>query len=168
MFLFFACNPNSLDVPTGQLSSSSSEWGMVNASEEFEFSEDELILLEDINAIRLNIGLDEFEPEPLIGSLARLHSENMAIGDIDLGHDGFQSRIASLYGDIDVISAAENVGSNRNLGDAIDAWLDSDGHADNILGDYNLSGVGISEDADGQLYLTQIFVLGSVLSLPEE
>ena len=61
---------------------------MVNAAEGFEFSEDELILLEDINTIRLNIGLDEFEPEPLIGSLARLHSENMAVGDIDLGHDG--------------------------------------------------------------------------------
>ena len=70
-----------------------------------------------------------------------------------------------MYGDIDVISAAENVGSNGNLDEAIDAWLDSDGHADNILGDYNLSGVGISEDADGQFYLTQNFVLGSVLSL---
>ena len=146
----------------------SADWSMVSTSDEFEFSDDELVLLEDINTIRLNIGLDELEPEPLIGSLARFHSESMAVGDVDLGHDGFQSRIASLYGDIEVISAAENVASNQNLDDAIDAWLDSDGHADNILGDYNLSGVGISEDAAGQLYLTQIFVLGSVLTLPEE
>ena len=168
LFLFFACSPNSFDVPTGTVNNPSNEWGLVSTSDSFEFTEEELFVFDDINLIRGNIGLEPLEPEPLIGALARYHSERMAFGDTALGHSGFQSRIASLYGEIEVISAAENVASNHSSEEAINAWLDSDGHADNILGDYNLSGVGISEDDDGQLYLTQIFVLGAVLSSSDD
>ena len=165
MFIFLlACSPNPLDVPTGELSSSSGDWGLVSTVEPFEFSEEELRLFEDINIIRNEIGLNSLEPETHIGALARYHSENMALGDTELGHSGFQSRIASLYGDIEVISAAENVAFNDSPEQAVNEWLDSDGHADNILGDYNLSGVGISEDESGRLYITQIFVLGAVLN----
>ena len=167
MIFLFACISNPIDVPYGEGGASASEWGMIGISEDFEFSEDELMVLDDINSIREDIGLEPLASDLRIGAIARLHSEDMALGEIDLGHEGFHSRIASLYGDIEVFSAAENVASNDTLEDAVDDWLDSSGHADNILGDYNLSGVGVSEDAEGQLYLTQIFILGQLL-IPSE
>ena len=37
-------------------------------------------------------------------------------------------------------------------------WLNSQGHRENIEGDYNMTGIGISKSADGTPYFTEIFI----------
>jgi uncharacterized protein YkwD len=163
-FYLFACQPNNVDFPQHSHQTSMTPWGVTSVDPEFIFSDEELHLMEEINGIRNELGLQELEAEIMIGSLARAHSENMANGEIDLGHQGFQSRIASLYGNLEVVSAAENVALGQDIEGVINQWLDSQGHADNILGDYNLSGTGIVIDDNEQLFFTQIFVLGESLN----
>ena len=57
----------------------------------------------------------------------------------------------------------ENVATNQGFPDpaetAVQGWLDSPPHRENIEGDFNLAGVGIAENADGLFYFTQIFAL---------
>ena len=40
---------------------------------------------------------------------------------------------------------------------AVEMWLESEGHRDNIEGPYTLSGIG-SYERDGAIYFTQIFL----------
>ena len=59
-------------------------------------------------------------------------------------------------------SAAENVAFNKGYiqpdATAVKGWLDSPGHHQNILGRYNLTGIGVAQNAKGEYYFTQIFV----------
>jgi len=51
--------------------------------------------------------------------------------------------------------------------DAVAAWMASEGHRKNILGevyDYNWIGVGVCEGLDGKLYWVQLFVTSSALA----
>ena len=40
----------------------------------------------------------------------------------------------------------------------VDGWIDSDGHRENIEGDYNIIGIAAVKDANGRYYFTQIFL----------
>jgi uncharacterized protein YkwD len=40
----------------------------------------------------------------------------------------------------------------------VDAWIASRGHRQNILGNYNLTGIGIAHNKKGWGYYTQIFI----------
>ena len=40
----------------------------------------------------------------------------------------------------------------------VDGWIKSPGHRQNIVGRYNLTGIGIVRDRAGKLYYTQLFV----------
>lgn len=136
----------------------------IEINEDFLFSNDEFQLMEDINIIRTNTDLPELLPLESIGYLARFHSEEMASGAVELGHNGFYERILSLNKSIEIYTAAENIGANSDnypLESALEGWMDSKDHKENILGDYNYSGVGIAYDEDDAVYLTQIFVFGT-------
>jgi hypothetical protein len=39
----------------------------------------------------------------------------------------------------------------------VDGWIKSPGHRHNIVGRYNLTGIGIVRDSAGKLYYTQLF-----------
>jgi len=57
-------------------------------------------------------------------------------------------------------SMAENVALGQTTAqEAVDSWLSSEGHKQNIEGSYNLTGVGVAQGSDGDLYFTQIFLL---------
>lgn len=57
---------------------------------------------------------------------------------------------------------AENVGFNYGLArpekTMVAAWINSQGHRINILGNYDYTGVGITQSAEGKIYITQLFV----------
>lgn len=69
----------------------------------------------------------------------------------------------------------ENVGwSSNSAGDALSsvvrrmhqAFMDSDGHRANILGDFNQVGVGVDIDRDGTMWATVVFIDGPIVYEP--
>ncbi|WP_193195661.1 CAP domain-containing protein [Nostoc sp. MG11] len=91
---------------------------------------------------------------------ARIHSQNMANGRVSFGHSGFRQRVQAIA--IPYISAGENVAYNQGYNDpakqAVQGWLQSQGHLANIKGNYNLTGIGVATGPNGRIYLTQIFL----------
>lgn len=98
-----------------------------------------------------------------IAQAARAHSKDMATGEVDFGHDGFDDRVSHLKTVMTGLwGAGENVLMTDNLDQvarkAVALWLRSPHHLENIRGDYNYSGLGVWQDKDGAVYFTQIFV----------
>jgi len=101
---------------------------------------------------------------------ARNHSVNMANKTVPFGHDGFDMRYNVLRGLIpNLRSMRENVAYNQGYQQpgktAVQSWLNSPGHYANIMGNFNLTGVGVAKDSQGRHYFTQIFVKTSSTNL---
>jgi uncharacterized protein YkwD len=126
-----------------------------------EFYEMEQDVLLQINEYRQSQFLSLLRWNETIADYCRTHSLNMAAGAVDFGHDGFDDRVDGIAQTISYKYAAENVASN-NYSDpvttAVEGWLNSPGHLENIEGDYNLTGIGVAQDEDGVYYFTQIFI----------
>ena len=115
-----------------------------------------------VNDHRVLEDLEELHIHDVLVEIAREHSMDMALGVLPLGHDGFDERTEEVleYFEHSTYEIAENVGMAR--GDdasqvAVDMWLESTGHRDNIEGPYTLSGIG-SYERDGVIYFTQLFL----------
>ena len=118
---------------------------------------------EQINAYRVEQGLAPLTLDPIIGESARGHSEDMLSGSVDFGHDGFDQRVEWIADTIAYVSAGENVAWNQGYDDpvgvAVQGWIDSPPHHENMVGDYDLTGIGVATGPEGRVYFTQIFVL---------
>ncbi len=61
------------------------------------------------------------------------------------------------------VGAAENLAVNKGYANpavqAVQGWRKSPGHHANLIGNFNLTGVGITRSADGTYYFTQIYLL---------
>jgi len=98
-----------------------------------------------------------------IAKVARCHSKDMAVGDVDFGHEGFNKRVTELRTTmIGLRGAGENVlktdDPDQVAQKAVELWLKSPHHLANIRGDFNYSGMGVWVDDQGMIYFTQIFV----------
>jgi len=115
-----------------------------------------------INDYRASKGLPTLTLHAVISEQSRLHSRNMAEGEVPFSHDGFDERIEAIRTRITVIRGSENVAFNSGYADpartAVNGWIQSTGHRNNIEGDYNLTGIGVWKNSAGAWYLTQIFV----------
>ncbi len=91
---------------------------------------------------------------------ASIHSRDMAKKAVSVGHDHFNTRIQRLYKEIkDCRGGAENVAYWRyDAKKLVDGWIASPGHRQNIMGNYNLTGIGIAHGKSGWGYFTQIFL----------
>lgn len=114
-----------------------------------------------INQYRVDQGLAPLTMSDVITTQCRNHSRNMADGTVPFSHDGFQDRVDAISIQISISHAAENVATNSGYSDpaqvAVDGWIKSEGHKKNIEGNYDLTGVGVSQSAEGGYYLTQMF-----------
>ena len=151
---------------------SAENWCYGDELSDFEFSDDELEMLDLINAYRYQIDPDlpELSILPEASLVARLHSEEMANAEVEFGHDGFEERIEVLTEVLDFHSAAENVGYSQSRFNALNTtfedWIQSPSHLQNIEGDYEWTGIGVHSeewiDAEGktqhEFYVTQIFL----------
>lgn len=98
--------------------------------------------------------------------MARLHSDSMARQEFfdHTGPDGRDMRERAHESNIRGWSAmAENIAYNQGFNDpaafAVERWMRSTKHRDNILNDsFTRSAVGIARSADGRVYLTQVFI----------
>jgi len=115
-----------------------------------------------VNQYRQQVGLSPLLLRLEISEVAREHSQNMANKTVTFGHDGFQKRTNDIKNKIIFKKAAENVAMNNNMPrpsqTAVQGWIRSEGHKQNMEGDYNLTGVGIIRSVDGSFYFTQIFI----------
>ena len=117
---------------------------------------------DQVNQYRASRGLPALALDSRISQQARTHSQNMASGTVPFSHQGFSQRVEALGTVIPYSGAAENVAYNQSYADpatqAVQGWLNSTGHRTNIEGNYNLTGIGIAKNAQGEYYFTQIFI----------
>lgn len=117
---------------------------------------------EQVNRYRTQQGFSPLRLDPIVSQQARQHSQAMAAGRVPFGHQGFDRRIEVISRQISYRAAAENVGYNQGYDDpaarAVQGWLDSPGHRQNIKGDFDLTGIGIAKNEKDEYYFTQIFL----------
>lgn len=117
---------------------------------------------QQINQYRKSIGLNSLTWDETISEQSKIHSVNMASGKLPLGHDQFKQRAEVIMTKITYNQVAENVAFNSGYTDpvtqAVQGWLKSPGHKKNIEGKYDLTGIGIVKNSQGEYYFTQIFV----------
>lgn len=116
-------------------------------------------ILQLVNEHRVSQGMTTVQSEPACQREARIHSENMATGEVDFGHDGFADRFDLLQSEIQAIKMGENVALGQTTAEEVmEDWINSPGHKANIEGDFTHLGVGVFETNTGTKYFTQIFV----------
>lgn len=94
---------------------------------------------------------------------ARHHSINMANKSVPFSHQGSDARFKALTKSIPSLRFfGENVAYNQGYSNpsetAVSGWMESPGHYENIMGDFNLTGIGVEKNAKGEYYFTQLFV----------
>ncbi len=115
-----------------------------------------------INDYRAGRGLAALAWNDDIAALARAKSAAMADGSVPFSHDGFNSRFNELKTALGAVAMGENIAYNYLADDpaglAVGDWIKSDGHRENIEGNYDLTGIGVIRNAAGYYYFTQIFI----------
>ena len=127
-----------------------------------EYSDIEKEIFDLVNDYRAENGLPTFSVDAAIIVQCRSHSRDMGKGIVPFGHDGFDARIDEIRKSMNVRGGAENVyfrSSESGVASAtVNAWKNSDGHNKNMLGDYNVAGVGVEVNSNGNVYVTMIHI----------
>lgn len=113
-----------------------------------------------LNSDRLRYGLHALTIDPTLSRIARMKSEDMRDGR-------YFAHTSPIYGDVRQMlttmgysyqAAAENIAHHATVEKAQAAFLSSPGHRRNVLSaNYTRVGIGVAFDAQGYVYLTQIF-----------
>ncbi|AVR46128.1 CAP domain-containing protein [Christiangramia fulva] len=124
----------------------------------YDYSEIEVDILEQINVYRKAKGLNELQSINDISIEAEMHDEYM----IDQGtpsHDNFAQRASYLMNELGAKTVSENVAYGYRTADAVvNAWLKSAEHRHNIEGNLTHFGISVRQDAEGKNYFTNIFI----------
>ncbi|HKB45337.1 MAG TPA: CAP domain-containing protein [Chitinophagaceae bacterium] len=116
-------------------------------------------VLKYTNQFRKAKGLPALIMRNDLNAIADKHSEDMAKGRCDFGHDGYEKRETQVKRIFQSCSMAENVAYGASTGkEVVSLWKNSSGHRRNMLGNYKYIGIGIARDRRGIVYYTQIFV----------
>ena len=116
-------------------------------------TEQQLELIDRINATRTENGLPALYPHPAALAKAQVWAETMA-AEGELRHSELTDGIT---GDWKLIG--ENVGYSGDIATVHQAFLDSPGHRANILDErFNWVGTGYAESDDGRIWVAQVFV----------
>lgn len=130
----------------------------VNIVQYYEYNEDENELLDLINDYRISVGLNRLDKINHISHVCHEHTEYM-IKSNKVGHDHFCERQMHLHDVLGALKVGENIAFNYNTPQsALNAWLKSNYHKENIEGDYTAFGICIDENEQGQKYYTNIFI----------
>ena len=150
LFLFVHCT-------TKPPSSSPTTVSSDNSSSSPKFIED---ILDNVNQYRQSKGLSALTLNKVISAEAEKHSQNMASGRVDFGHDGFSSRIQRISTQLGPAKlSAENVAlGNLSAKQVVTNWINSPAHRENMEGNYTLTGIGTATNKKGVIYFTQIFI----------
>ncbi|MGB3637643.1 MAG: CAP domain-containing protein [Rivularia sp. (in: cyanobacteria)] len=115
-----------------------------------------------INQYRKEKGLPPLKLNGEISKIARQHSKQMADKQVPFGHSGSSSRYNKISKVVPWRGVAENVAYNmgyQNPGkNAVEGWIKSPGHNRNMVGKYQVTGIGVAKNSKGEYYFTQLFV----------
>jgi uncharacterized protein YkwD len=118
----------------------------------------EVEILELINNHRLTLGLNPLADMTLVKSVAFSHTDYMVDNNV-VSHDNFFKRSSYLKEKAGAKSVSENVAYGYTSAETVvKAWLKSEGHRENIEGDYTNFDVSAEESAEGKWYYTNIFI----------
>jgi uncharacterized protein YkwD len=125
----------------------------------YEYSPLELETMALINNYRVSIGLNALEKINHISYKSEEHDHYMIANNV-VNHDAFVARSENIMKVLGAKNVSENVAYNYNSAKgAFDAWLSSEGHRENIEGNFTHFGISIRENpATGKKYYTNIFV----------
>ena len=131
-----------------------------------EYAEDESLTDEEqeflnlINANRENNGIAKLETDSEIQNIARLKAK-------DLVDNNYFSHVSPVYGNVQAMFSdfnieyslvGENIAGNNNLVGAVESWMNSAKHKENILNSgYNYTGVAVIEGEYYGKVFVQIF-----------
>jgi uncharacterized protein YkwD len=127
---------------------------------------DERRAFELVNAERRARGRGPLVIDGELTRMARYHSENMArrgfFNHVD--RDGLDlTGRASVLGLVGWKALGENIAYNQGYDDptafAVERWMISDKHRENILNrEFTHAGIGIATASDGRVFFTQVFM----------
>jgi uncharacterized protein YkwD len=125
----------------------------------YEYSPLELETMALINDYRVSIGLNALEKINHVSYKSEEHDNYMIANNV-VNHDDFVARSENIMKVLGAKNVSENIAYNYNSAEgALDAWLKSEGHKQNIEGDFTHFGISIRENpANGKKYYTNIFV----------
>jgi uncharacterized protein YkwD len=116
----------------------------------------ELSIHQQIDRYRQSLNLPPLTIDPTVSAQARAHSQEMAQAGT-LSHT-----MDSVDRQRKYPTAAENIASIQDSPQpdlvAVQDWIASPGHKQHILGNYNLTGIGVAKNAQGEYFFTQIFI----------
>lgn len=125
----------------------------------YDYTPMELETMALINNYRISKGLIALEKINHVSHKSEEHDVYMIANDV-VNHYNFESRSANIMKVLGAKKVSENVAYNYNSAQGVfDAWLKSEGHKQNIEGDFTHFGISIRENpANGKKYYTNIFV----------
>ena len=116
----------------------------------------ELSIHNQIDRYRQSLNLPPLTIDPTVSAQARAHSQEMAQAGT-LSHTMDSVERQRKYP-----TAAENIASTQADPQpdliAVQDWLASPAHKQHILGNYNLTGIGVAKNDRGEYFFTQIFI----------
>ncbi|MFP4633139.1 MAG: CAP domain-containing protein [Halobacteriales archaeon] len=145
--------------------------------EEPDAREVETLLLDEVNDVRVERGLDRLERETALEEPARSHAEHMAEVR-EVTHEGADGETPfDRYGEHCDVMQAENTASTwfgRNVAyddevvhlsserevaeHLVDEWMTSRGHRETMLGDtWRSAAAGVAVTSDGEVYAAVAF-----------
>lgn len=108
-----------------------------------------------VNSRRSGAGLAPVGSSGALASVARAHSQSMAARNV-LGHsNNLRSAVSEVLPAWQAV--AENVGVGDSVANVNAQFMASATHRANILGNFNLAGVGAVTGDDGRVWVTQVF-----------
>lgn len=126
--------------------------------EPVKYSSIEMEVLDLVNFYREQQGLSELLYLDEGSVQAASHNQHMIEND-EVCHDFFGSRYQALVESVNAKAVSENVAFGYRTADAVvNAWIKSDGHRKNMVGEHTHFGISVKEGKDGKFYFTNIFV----------
>jgi uncharacterized protein YkwD len=118
------------------------------------------VILGMLNSARANAGLAPLAWDARVATAAQAHSADQAAMNrmTHTGSDGSDAGDRLLRAGFDWHAWGENVAAGQTtVKQAFDAWMGSDGHRAQILGNFTVIGLGAAQGSSGNIYWTLDF-----------
>ncbi len=124
----------------------------------YTYNASEIETMKLINDYRVSIGLNALQKIDHISYKSEEHDEYMIINNV-VNHYDFEARSENIIKVLGAKAVSENIAYNYvSPKGAVEAWLKSPSHKENIEGNFTHFGISIREDpTTGKKYYTNIF-----------
>lgn len=124
----------------------------------YTYNTSELETMKLINEYRVSIGLKALQTVNHLSYKSEEHNKYLIANNKGINHDNFDARSKNIMTLLGAQKVGENVAYNYKTPQAVvKGWLESEGHRENIEGDYTHFGLAVTSDAAGNKYYTNIF-----------